>query len=184
MEEFLPQFQAAGLTSYSPRLKSTPGETPPDPFGPYKVNGKPSLTPAGDGGDGGTLTPSPEDDQQIPQPPIGELVPFNFVPPLAADLGGVRDRGKSEARSNGENGKTDVKKPAPSPAPLPGTTGGNGKKDAAKPAPSPAPLAGVSGGNGKKDAAKPAPSPAALKSGDSGTEGTPKKLKRRSVPRR
>jgi hypothetical protein len=45
--QFLPKLLASGLTSYSPKLKDVIGQTPADPFGPFQVNGKPSMVPQG-----------------------------------------------------------------------------------------------------------------------------------------
>jgi hypothetical protein len=45
--QFLPQFQAANLTQYAPKTKTEIGTTPEDPFGQFRVNGRPSLAPRG-----------------------------------------------------------------------------------------------------------------------------------------
>lgn len=45
VNDFLPKFQDAGLTPYQAKLKDTPFDTPADPIGQYKVNGKPSQEP-------------------------------------------------------------------------------------------------------------------------------------------
>jgi hypothetical protein len=46
-DQFLPQFQAANLSQYAPKTKDVVGETPVDPFGQFRVNGKASLAPRG-----------------------------------------------------------------------------------------------------------------------------------------
>jgi hypothetical protein len=45
--QFLPKLQASGLTSYTPKRKDVIGKTPEDPYGPFKVNNKPSMVPQG-----------------------------------------------------------------------------------------------------------------------------------------
>jgi hypothetical protein len=46
-DQFLPQFQAANMSQYAPKTKDVIGETPADPFGQFRVNGKASLAPRG-----------------------------------------------------------------------------------------------------------------------------------------
>jgi hypothetical protein len=50
-EAFLPKLQAGKFTSYSPKLKDSFGPAPLDPFGSFKVQGKPSLAPNGKKGE-------------------------------------------------------------------------------------------------------------------------------------
>jgi hypothetical protein len=45
--QFLPKFLAANLTQYAPKLKTEIGGTPADPFGQFRVNGRPSMVPQG-----------------------------------------------------------------------------------------------------------------------------------------
>ena len=77
MNAMMPQIKAAGLTPYSPRLKSTPGTTPVDPFGQYLVNGKPSMTPRGKEGGGDVASP-PADGKQVPQGQVGQVTAYTL----------------------------------------------------------------------------------------------------------
>jgi hypothetical protein len=45
--QFLPKFLAANMTQYAPKLKTEIGGTPADPFGQFRVNGRPSMVPQG-----------------------------------------------------------------------------------------------------------------------------------------
>ncbi|KAJ3367894.1 hypothetical protein HDU91_001029, partial [Kappamyces sp. JEL0680] len=102
--DFLPQFQAAGLTPYTPMLKSTPGETPVDPFGSFKgKNGKPSTVPKSKQTKD-TPAPSqapPAKGQQVPQLPLTAIVPAQ---PLAQALAGDFKSGPKEQNGAGSIG--------------------------------------------------------------------------------
>ena len=99
--EFIPKFKAAGLFAYSPTLKNVAGVTPPDPYGSFKVNGKPSLTPAnaknknanakangnGNGNGAAPLAPPPRGVGFTPVKVTGPVQPVApLFPPLAADF--------------------------------------------------------------------------------------------------
>ena len=102
-DKFVPQFKAAGLFQYTPTLKTVAGVTPPDPFGQFKVNGKPSLTPANANGNKGNnaradqnagaadgpkpLQPPPRGVGFTPVQLTGPVQPVApLFPPLAADF--------------------------------------------------------------------------------------------------
>ena len=113
--EWVPKFIAAGLFQYTPTLKNVIGNTPVDPYGPFKVNGKPSLVPKDSEVKGAEVLPAPAKGQGFP--PVQVTYPIAGIallyPPLAPDFktGPPNQGGAGNGGSPGQ------------PVPAQGTTG-------------------------------------------------------------
>ena len=106
--KFLPELQSSRLTPYSPRLKDTPGITPVDPYGSFKVNGKPSaVSKDKNQQDAPQLLAPPPKGQQFPQPVLGQFKPAEPInPPLEADFyTGPQDKGATGRGKEGAPGQ-------------------------------------------------------------------------------